>query len=101
MESESEGGITMKINVHDFERFYYSFDSSDEAEVQDMVRTLNDPMNDIRTYYTEDGNMILHWPLDGNDDDDNEYDEYLYIGIDFGPSNPWDAPGMSISDFIR
>ena len=20
---------------------------------------------------------------------------------DYGPSNPWDAPGMSISDFIR
>lgn len=21
-------------------------------------------------------------------------------GVDFGPSNPWDAPGMSVSDFI-
>lgn len=37
---------------------------------------------------------------------DNFFDDYnerrhtsSYCG-DYGPSNPWDAPGMSISDFI-
>lgn len=35
------------------------------------------------------------YPEDGWDDYfDNEF------GDDYGPSNPWDAPGMKISDFI-
>lgn len=33
-----------------------------------------------------------------------EYDEEDYVPSstngDYSPSNPWDAPGMSISDFI-
>lgn len=27
-------------------------------------------------------------------------EESQRMGIDYGPSHPWDAPGMSISDFI-
>ena len=30
------------------------------------------------------------------DDFEEEYEDE-----DYGPSNPWDAPGMSVSDFIR
>ena len=33
------------------------------------------------------------------DDDDEEYTPSATHG-DYSPSNPWDAPGMSISDFI-
>lgn len=33
------------------------------------------------------------------DDDDEEYVPSAENG-DYGPSNPWDAPGMSIHDFI-
>ena len=29
-----------------------------------------------------------------------EYWENDYIERNYGPSNPWDAPGMSIRDFI-
>ena len=34
------------------------------------------------------------------DDEDEEYIPSATNG-DYSPSNPWDAPGMSISDFIR
>lgn len=33
------------------------------------------------------------------DEDDDYYTPSSTAG-DYGPSNPWDAPGMSISDFI-
>ena len=39
---------------------------------------------------------ILVRELDGEDD---EYTPSAENG-DYSPSNPWDAPGMSISDFI-
>lgn len=36
--------------------------------------------------------------------DESDYDDEEYIpsstNRDYGPSNPWDAPGMSIRDFI-
>ena len=36
-------------------------------------------------------------------DEDNPYEEEYVPSAengDYGPSNPWDAPGMKISDFI-
>ena len=33
-------------------------------------------------------------------EEDEEYVPSSYNG-DYGPSNPWNAPGMRISDFIR
>lgn len=41
----------------------------------------------------------------GVDEDEEEYyedEEYIPSSEngDYGPSNPWDAPGMRISDFI-
>ena len=35
--------------------------------------------------------------LNDSDDDDWEND---YVERNYSPSNPWDAPGMSIRDFI-
>ena len=36
--------------------------------------------------------------------DEDEFDDEEYIPSstyrDYGPSNPWDAPGMSVKDFI-
>ena len=36
--------------------------------------------------------------------DEDEFDDEEYIpsstNRDYGPSNPWDAPGMSVKDFI-
>jgi hypothetical protein len=36
------------------------------------------------------------------DNDEKEYEDYDdgYYEEDYGPSNPWDAPGMKVSDFI-
>ena len=35
-------------------------------------------------------------------DDEPEHEPYIRSSAygDYGPSNPWDAPGMSVSDFI-
>ena len=35
-----------------------------------------------------------------DEEDDEEYIPSSTAG-DYGPGNPWDAPGMSVSDFIR
>lgn len=36
-----------------------------------------------------------------DDYEDDEFDDWdRYEEKDYGPSNPWDAPGMKISDFI-
>lgn len=44
------------------------------------------------------------WDLYGYDEYENDDDDYRRTPSstagDYGPSNPWDAPGMSISDFI-
>ena len=37
--------------------------------------------------------------IDGIRNEDDEYVPSAENG-DYGPSNPWDAPGMSIKDFI-
>ena len=34
------------------------------------------------------------------DDDEEEYEHTSSTHGDYSPSNPWDAPGMSISDFL-
>lgn len=38
--------------------------------------------------------------IDGVRSEDEEYTPYVENG-DYSPSNPWDAPGMKISDFIQ
>lgn len=43
--------------------------------------------------YHEYDDMEIH------DEDDEDYTPSATCG-DYSPSNPWDAPGMSISDFI-
>lgn len=41
---------------------------------------------------------------DDYDEDEELFDEEDYVPSssrrDYGPSNPWDAPGMRVSDFI-
>ena len=39
------------------------------------------------------------WVLDDSDPEGAHYTPSA-CGGDYGPSNPWDAPGMSIRDFI-
>lgn len=45
----------------------------------------------------------FNYPFDESDLEEEEVDEHDYTSStnrDYSPSNPWDAPGMSIKDFI-
>lgn len=87
----------MTIQIYEHGKYVRSFDDTNKVEVGAMANDVNSPLYDGMTEYitAEEGWHILHWPME-----DEEYD-YSYVGIDFGPSNPWDAPGMCVSDFIR
>ena len=54
--------------------------------------------------YSEDCRFYCGLGVDEDSyDDDYEDEEYIPSSTygDYSPSNPWDAPGMSASDFIR
>ena len=88
----------MRIDVFFCGNLDYSFDSSDKEQINKMVKELNRKhRGDTVEYYTEDGKPILRWPLE---DEEYKEDNYPIMGRDYGPSNPWNAPGMSVSDFI-
>lgn len=63
-----------------------------------------DCMGGIETYTI--GNQIDDFidSIEGNEEDEEEDDEDEYYRSaeagDYSPSHPWDAPGMSIKDFI-
>lgn len=63
-----------------------------EAEVEG---TLSDLAYQIEYEFDIDG-------VRSEDEESDEDDEYVPSAEngDYGPSNPWDAPGMSIHDFI-
>lgn len=83
----------MRIDVFFCGKYDYSFDSSNEEEIGKMAYSLNNHCDTVM-YCTEDGDYILHWPMEVEE-------EYQCMGRDYGPGNPWDAPGMCVSDFIR
>lgn len=60
-----------------------------EAQVEG---TLSDLAYQIEYFFDVDGVRDL-------DDEDEEYVPSAENG-DYSPSNPWDAPGMSVNDFI-
>ena len=53
-------------------------------------------------WYAEDCRFHCGLGVD-EDEDEDEDEEYVPSSThgDYGPSNPWDAPGMSASDFIK
>lgn len=67
-----------------------------------------DQYDDIGVYYSTGAfnypyeSMVDDSDEDGWDDDLEEDDYYTPSATagDYGPSNPWDSPGMSIHDFI-
>ena len=65
----------MDVHNEEYEAAKYFSGYDEEGESDDVEK------NDIYSYYIEDS------------------DSSRYCG-DYGPSNPWGAPGMSISDFI-
>ena len=64
-----------------------------EAEVEG---TLSDLAYQIEYEFDIDG---VRSDDDGRWEDDEDYVPSAENG-DYGPSNPWDAPGMSLKDFI-
>ena len=54
--------------------------------------------NDVKAYYDEED----YDDEDEEEDEDEDEEEYVPSAEngDYSPSNPWDAPGMSINDFI-
>ena len=92
----------MTIQIYEHGKYVRSFDDTNEVEVVAMANDVNSPLYDGMTecITAEEGWHILHWPI-GEDKEENDEYGYSHVGIDFGPSNPWDAPGMCASDFIR
>lgn len=88
----------MIINRYFCGELDYSFTDDNVEEVEDMKRLLNDPENDIVEFYTEDDHCIVCWPMDAQPE---EPDIRSVSYGDYGARNPWDAPGMSPSDFFR
>lgn len=73
----------------------YAFDSSDPDGYKWWART----------YATGADNYPFRFGQDEEEqyeEDEYEDDEYVPSATnrDYGPSNPWDAPGMSVKDFI-
>ena len=74
------------------------------ATSKDQVRIADEFIHKLR-YLTADDLEELEMELLGSYD---MFDYQAYCGgcynkdeEDYGPSNPWDAPGMKVSDFIR
>lgn len=90
----------MTIQVFEYGHYIYSFEDTNETEVTMMANDLNSPLYDgMREYIdSDDGIYILRWPMETEEPDEGY--GYSRVGVDFSPSNPWDAPGMSVSDFI-
>lgn len=73
-----------------------------------LLRTVNKYETKERQLYTYDryctkemlADYIVHFhdPITEKWDHENEYTS-ASVG-DYGPSHPWDAPGMSVRDFI-
>lgn len=54
--------------------------------------------------YSEHCRVYCGLGVDEDSYDEEEFEDEEYISSstyrDYGPSNPWDAPGMSVKDFI-
>lgn len=66
---------------------YYSTE-----QLEDFVEHFNDRQSE-KYDYDEEPDYYM-------DDGEDEYYTPSCTNRDYGPSNPWDAPGMSIHDFI-
>lgn len=65
---------------------YYDFMEDDELR--------KEILNRLAGFTCEQIDRVFGVEKADEDDEDDYYEE------DYGPSNPWDAPGMKISDFV-
>ena len=55
----------MKIYAYFCGELDHQFTDTDDKQVEEMCRRLDDPDNDTRSYELEDGTPILYWRRDG------------------------------------
>ena len=55
----------MKIYAYFCGELDHQFTDTDDKQVEEMCRRLDDPDNDTRSYWLEGGRPILYWRRDG------------------------------------
>lgn len=90
-----ELGKTIWMYDHDDETDQWTFKCNEKASDGDTYEIWqNDRTGELAWDYIEPD-----WDYEEPDGEDDEYTPSATAG-DYSPSHPWDAPGMSISDFI-
>ena len=77
--------------------FYVDADSKDEAEDVFQAKAMSGELD--FSDGAVDETMYIIEDIDEPDWDDDDYVPSAEYG-DYSPSNPWDAPGMKMSDFF-
>ncbi len=67
-----------------------TFEQFNELECFGAFKGLDALMGALKAFYSFD-------PEEGYEEPEEEYQR---MGVDYSPSNPWDAPGCKMSDFI-
>ena len=93
-----------------FHTFYVEANSEEEAHkvfrrgMMDGAFDFSDGVAEETDYNIVEDDDIYHFHYAVDDEDEPDWDDEDYIPSaergDYSPSNPWDAPGMRISDFI-
>ena len=88
--------------------FYVDANDKEEAERVFEEGCMNSQFDfsdgeiDTTDYWADECDDETHWHYTSEDEDDYDDEDYVPSAEngDYSPSHPWDAPGMSISDFI-
>jgi hypothetical protein len=99
LEHYNEGGDVVVECWTDEDIMLWLEEHPTKEELLDLFSKYYDHYQDMRGY----GDYAILDKEDSEDSTDDEQELYqdYYDEEDFGPSNPWDAPGMSIKDFLR
>ena len=99
LEHYIEGGVVVVECWTDEDIMLWLEEHPTKEELLDLFSKYYDHYQDMRGY----GDYAILDKEDSEDSTDDEQELYqdYYDEEDFGPSNPWDAPGMSIKDFLR
>ena len=79
------------------------------GDLKELLKNIPDEAQIVVTgddycwFHIEQDGSVICLDVEELDEVYDEYEEYTPSATngDYSPSNPWDAPGMKISDFIR
>lgn len=99
LEHYNEGGDVVIEAWTDEDIIMWIEEHGTKEELLDLFSKYYDQYQDMIGY----GDYAIWDEEDSEDstDDEQELNQDYYDEEDFGPNNPWDAPGMSIKDFLR